>query len=75
VPDALSEARQAEALAPGSAAVNDMLGQAAEANGQPDEAARYYQKALTIAKSVEPGFQEARIADLEKRLGAAKQGH
>ena len=71
-PGALSEARQAAALAPDSAAVNDMLGQAAEANGQPDDAARYYQKALTIAKSVEPGFQEARIAELEKRLGAGK---
>ena len=73
-PDALSEARQAEVLAPDSAAVNDMLGQAAEASGQPDDAARYYQKALTIAKSMQPGFQEARIADLEKRLGAGKQG-
>ena len=73
-PDALSEARQAEALAPDSAAVNDMLGQASEASGQPDDAARYYQKALTIAKSMQPGFQEARIADLEKRLGAGKQG-
>ena len=73
-PDALSEARQAGALAPDSAAVNDMLGQAAEASGQPDDAARYYQKALTIAKSMQPGFQEARIADLEKRLGAGKQG-
>jgi hypothetical protein len=72
---ALSEARQAEALAPDSAAVNEMLGQATEANGQPDDAARYYRKALAIAKSVEPGFQEATIADLEKRLGAAKQGH
>jgi hypothetical protein len=72
--DALFEARQAEALAPDSAAVNDMLGQAAEASGQPDDAARYYQKALTIAKSMQPGFQEARIADLEKRLGAGKQG-
>ena len=71
--DALSEAQQAEALAPDSAAVNDILGQAIEASGQPDDAARYYQKALTIAKSVEPGFQEARIADLEKRLGAGKQ--
>jgi hypothetical protein len=71
---ALSEARQAEAQAPDSAAVNEMLGQAAEANGQPDDAARYYQKALTIAKSIQPGFQENRIADLEKRLGASKQG-
>jgi tetratricopeptide (TPR) repeat protein len=73
VSDALSEAQQAEALAPDSAAVNDILGQAIEASGQPDDAARYYQKALTIAKSVEPGFQEAQIADLEKRLGAGKQ--
>jgi tetratricopeptide (TPR) repeat protein len=71
--DALSEGQQAEALAPDSAAVNDILGQALEASGQPDDAARCYQKALTLAKSVEPEFQEARIADLEKRLGAGKQ--
>jgi tetratricopeptide (TPR) repeat protein len=70
---ALSEAQQAEALAPDSAAVNGILGQALEAGGQPDDAVRYYQKALTIAKSVQPEFQEARIADLEKRLAAAKQ--
>jgi hypothetical protein len=51
-----------------------MLGQAAEASGRPDDAARYYQKALAITKSMQPGFQEGRIADLEKRLGAGKQG-
>jgi 4-amino-4-deoxy-L-arabinose transferase-like glycosyltransferase len=70
---ALSEAQQAESLAPDSAAVNDILAQALEASGQPDDADRYCQKALTIAKSVEPGFQEARIGDLEKRPRAGKR--
>jgi 4-amino-4-deoxy-L-arabinose transferase-like glycosyltransferase len=65
---ALSEAQQAEALAPDSAAVNDAMGQALEANGQGDDAVRYYQKALTIAKAVQPEFQQGRIADLEARL-------
>ena len=61
--------------APDSAAVNQALGQVLDANGQSEAANQYYQKALTIAKAEQPEFQEARIADLEKRLGAAKQGH
>jgi hypothetical protein len=72
-PGALSEAQQAEALAPDSAAVNGMLGQALDANGQAEEAARYYQKALMMAKAEQPDFQEARIADLEARLGSGKR--
>jgi hypothetical protein len=69
-PGALSLAQQAEALAPDSAEVNQVLGQVLDASGQPAEAVQYYQKALTIAKSVQPEFQAARIAELETRLGA-----
>ena len=74
-PAALSEAQQAEALAPDSADVNTMLGEALDASGQTSDSTRYYQKALTIAKSVQPEFQAAMIADLEKRLGVGKQGY
>jgi tetratricopeptide (TPR) repeat protein len=70
---ALSEAQQAEALAPDSAAVNTMLGHALDGNGQADDAAPYYQKALAIAKAVQPEFQQARIADLEARLGSGRR--
>ena len=73
-PSALSEAQQAEALAPDSAVVNSMLGEALDASGQTSDATRYYQKALTIAKSMQPEFQAAMIADLEKRLGTRKAG-
>ena len=73
-PSALSEAQQAEALVPDSAVVNSMLGEALDASGQTSDATRYYQKALTIAKSMQPEFQAAMIADLEKRLGTRKAG-
>lgn len=66
---ALAEAQQAEALAPESAAVNAAMGRALEANGRGDEAKAYYQRALGIAQTVEPRFQEGLIAEMEKRLG------
>jgi hypothetical protein len=69
---ALAEAQMAEGLAPESAAVNAMMGQALDANGRAAEAGPYYEKALTIAKTVEPRFQSALIARLEKRLGGGK---
>jgi hypothetical protein len=67
-PEALAEAQQAEALAPDSAVVSDTLGQALEANGRGPEARIYFQKALLLAHSVEPRFQEARLRILERRL-------
>jgi 4-amino-4-deoxy-L-arabinose transferase-like glycosyltransferase len=73
-PGALSEAQQAEALAPDSAAVNAMLGEALRANGQAGDAAQYDRKALAIAKAVQPEFQATLIADLEARLEIGKQG-
>jgi predicted Zn-dependent protease len=69
---ALSEAQQAESLAPESAAVNSMMGAALDANGRPDDARLYYQKALTEAKTVEPAFQVSAVAGLEARLGTTK---
>lgn len=69
MPAALVEAQQAEALAPGSATVNATLGQALEANGQPNKAVPYYQKALMLAKTVEPQFQSASVVSLQGRLG------
>ena len=65
----LGEAQQAEQLAPKSAAVNAILGQALDANGRSGEARPYYQKALTLAMTVEPSFQSSAVATLEQRLG------
>jgi 4-amino-4-deoxy-L-arabinose transferase-like glycosyltransferase len=67
-PEALAEARQAESLAPDSALVNDTLGKALDANGRGEEARTYYAKALGLARSVEPRFQQARLRALEQRL-------
>ena len=69
---ALAEARQAETLAPQSATVNATLGRALDADGQPDQAAAYYRKALMLARTVEPGFQTSSMAALEQRLGGAE---
>jgi tetratricopeptide (TPR) repeat protein len=69
---ALAEAQQAEQLAPDSATVNATLGHALDANGRSAEAGPYYQKALTLAKTVELTFQSASVAGLEERL-AGKQ--
>jgi hypothetical protein len=65
---ALAEARQAETLAPGSAAVLAMVGEALDANRRPDEATLYDQKALAIARSVQPEFEADLIAALEGRV-------
>ena len=71
VPEALAEAQQAEALAPDSASVNATMGRALDASGRAQEALPYYQKALTLAQTVEPQFQQSLIHGLEARLRAA----
>ena len=70
---ALAEARQAEQLAPDSATVNAALGHALDANGHSADAASYYLKALTLAKTVEPTFQSSSIDGLEQRLAGKKR--
>ena len=72
-PDALQEAILAEQLAPRySAAVNDILGQVLAANGDP-QARAYFEKALLLARTVEPELQKTRIHALEQRLASAPQ--
>ncbi len=66
--EAMDEAHQAVTLAPDSARTNQAMGAALDAAGRRDEAREYYQKALDLAKSTEPRFQESIIAALEKRL-------
>jgi len=66
---ALTEAREAEALAPEAATVLATVGQALDSVGEPAEAAEYYGKALAIAETVEPEFQAGLAAGLRQRLG------
>ena len=68
VPEALDEAREALALAPDSVRVLAALARALAAAGQRAEARPYYEKALTLATTVEPAFQRGWAAGLEKRL-------
>jgi 4-amino-4-deoxy-L-arabinose transferase-like glycosyltransferase len=70
LPEALAEAQQAEALAPDSATVNAILGRALDASGRPREALPFYQKALMLARTVEPRFRQPLIKALEQRVAA-----
>lgn len=67
-PEALTEAQQAEALAPDSASVNATMGKALDANGRAEEALPYYQKALAEALAAQPDFQQPLIKTLQRRL-------
>jgi hypothetical protein len=67
---ALDQAQQGAALAPDSAVTNAALGDAFAALERRDEARAHYEKALQIAKTVQPEFQVGLIADLQKKLAA-----
>ncbi len=69
LPEALIEAQQALALAPNAVQPNELLGDILAALQRPEEARQYYQKALTLAKTVEPAFQVGAVNELEKKLG------
>jgi 4-amino-4-deoxy-L-arabinose transferase-like glycosyltransferase len=68
LPEALSEAQQAIALAPDAVRPNAILGDVLTAMQRPVEARLYYQKALTLAQTVEPAFQVGSVEDLKKKL-------
>ena len=68
IPEALSEARQALAFASDSVGVNATVARVLDAAGRRGEARRYYERALALAKTVEPEFQDGWISGLEKRL-------
>jgi hypothetical protein len=68
LPEALEEAQQAVALVPDAAKPNALLGDILTAMGRPNEARAAYQKALTLAKTIEPDFQIELAQELEKKL-------
>jgi hypothetical protein len=68
LPEALGEAQQAVALAPDAVRPNVVLGDIFTAMHRPNEARVSYQKALTLAQTVEPAFQIGAVDDLKKKL-------
>ena len=68
LPEALAEAQQALALAPNAVKPNALLGDILTAMQRPEEARVSYQKALTLANTIEPEFQVGWVKDLEKKL-------
>jgi hypothetical protein len=67
---ALDQAQQGVALAPESAITQAALGDALSAQGRRDEARAHYEKALQIAKTIQPDFQVGTAADMQKKLAA-----
>jgi tetratricopeptide (TPR) repeat protein len=72
-PEALEEAQQAVALAPDAVKPNALLGDILAAMGRPDEARASYQKALTLAKTIEPDFQVGLAKELEEKLAQSSK--
>lgn len=68
VEQALSEAQAAVALAPDSVQARMMLGDVLAASGHPAEARAEYEKALSLAKTIEPEFQVRSVPDIERKL-------
>ena len=71
--EALGEAQQAVALAPADVKTNALLGDIFTAMGRPDEGRGFYQKALALAKTVEPAFQIGWVKGLEQKLDSKNQ--
>jgi 4-amino-4-deoxy-L-arabinose transferase-like glycosyltransferase len=68
--EALAEAQAAVALAPDSVMTQSALGDALTALNRPDEARPVYQRALELARTVEPEFQVSWISTLEAKLAS-----
>ena len=68
LPEALAEAQQAVAFAPDAAKSNALLGDVLSAMGRTPEARASYQKALALAKTIEPDFQIGLAKELEGKL-------
>jgi 4-amino-4-deoxy-L-arabinose transferase-like glycosyltransferase len=66
--EALAEAQQSLVLAPDAVKPNVLLGDVLVALKRPDEARPYYEKALMLAKSVEPEFQLGWVPTLQEKL-------
>lgn len=72
-PEALAEAQQAVALAPDWVKPNALMGDALTALNRPDEASPYYEKALHLAKTIEPEFQIGWVEGLEKKVASSRE--
>jgi hypothetical protein len=70
LPEALSQAQEAVTLAPNPVSANVVLGDVLSAMGRKDEARQAYQKALTLAQTVEPEFQIGWINSIQAKLAA-----
>jgi 4-amino-4-deoxy-L-arabinose transferase-like glycosyltransferase len=66
--EALTEAQQAVSLAPNAVRPNVMLGDVLHKLNRPDEARQAYEKALMLARTIEPEFQGGWISGLEEKL-------
>jgi tetratricopeptide (TPR) repeat protein len=65
---ALQEARAAVGLAPDAIQTQLALGDVLGAMGQAQQARACYERALELAKTIEPEFQIRSIPDIERRL-------
>jgi Flp pilus assembly protein TadD len=65
---ALAETQAAVALAPNALQPQITLGYVLRAMGQPEKARSAYEKALVLAKTVEPEFQVRSIPSIEQML-------
>jgi hypothetical protein len=70
---ALQEARAAIALAPDAIQTQLALGDVLLAMGEADQARVCYEKALELAKTIEPEFQIRSIPSIEERLQSAAE--
>ncbi len=69
---ALDEARKAQSLAPDTVNPNALLGDILMSLQRPAEAKPFYEKAISLAKTVEPEFQAGQIPKLENSLKQAQ---
>jgi len=70
---ALAEAQAALALAPNAVQTQMMLGDVLGAMGQADQARMAYEKALVLAKTVEPEFQTRSVPGIEQKLQSVQK--
>ncbi|HEU4711699.1 MAG TPA: glycosyltransferase family 39 protein [Pyrinomonadaceae bacterium] len=72
--EALQEARAAVALAPDAIQSQLAVGDVLSAMGQPQQALERYEKALQLARTIEPEFQIRSIPGIEGRLQSLRAG-
>jgi tetratricopeptide (TPR) repeat protein len=71
---ALREAQAAVELSPDSVTTQLALGDILSGLGQVEQARTHYEKALELAKTIEPAFQIRSVPDIERRLAGIAGG-